>query len=75
MTFHQLIDFKDESEALHELLASLTDEDFQRNTQFKDWTIHDVIAHLHIFRNALTESASFMLAGRPVTDPLPCCGR
>ncbi len=56
MTFQQLIDFKDESEALYELVAPLTDEDFQRTTQFKDLTIHDVIAHLHMFNWAAEES-------------------
>ena len=56
MTFQQLVDFKDESDALYDLLASLTDEEFQRNTQFKDWTIHDVIAHLHMFNWAAEES-------------------
>ena len=54
--FQQLIDFKDESETLYNLLAPLGDQDFGRKTQFKDWTIHDVIAHLHIFNWAAEES-------------------
>jgi len=56
VTFQQLIDFKDESEALYELLALLIEVDFQQRTLFKDWTIHDVIAHLHIFNWAAEES-------------------
>ena len=54
--FAQLIDFKDESEVLYQLLAPLEDADFERKTQFKGWTIHDVIAHLHLFNWAAEES-------------------
>ncbi len=39
--------FRAECDALHALLAPLTDADWQRPTQFKGWTINDVIAHLH----------------------------
>jgi len=39
--------FREESEALHALLAPLQDTDWDRPTQFKGWTINDVIAHLH----------------------------
>jgi uncharacterized protein (TIGR03084 family) len=45
--FDQPADFRDESEALYRLLATLEDADFERRTQFKGWTIHDVISHLH----------------------------
>ena len=45
--FDQPADFRDESEALYRLLAPLADADFERTTQFKAWTIHDVISHLH----------------------------
>ncbi|WP_405241241.1 TIGR03084 family metal-binding protein [Lentisalinibacter salinarum] len=50
--FQQVIDFRDESEALYQLLAPLGDEQFARPTQFKDWTIDDVIGHLHIWNRA-----------------------
>ncbi len=43
----QAVDFRDESEALYQLLAPLADADFERRTQFKGWTIHDVVSHLH----------------------------
>jgi len=43
----QAKDFEEESEAVHSLLAPLGDDDYRRVTQFKSWTIHDVIAHLH----------------------------
>ncbi len=45
----QAIDFRDESEALHELIASLDDEAFAQPTQFKGWTINNVLGHLHMW--------------------------
>ena len=45
----QAIDFREESEALYQLLKPLKDEDFQQVTQFKGWTINDVIGHLHMW--------------------------
>jgi uncharacterized protein (TIGR03084 family) len=45
----QAYDFEDENDALYELLAPLNDEDFAMATLFKDWTINDILAHLHIF--------------------------
>lgn len=45
--FQQPLDFRDESEALYRVLAELPEADFRRTTQFKGWTIHDVVSHLH----------------------------
>ena len=45
----QAIDFRDESEALHGLLEPLSNDDFERPTLFKGWTINDVIGHLHMW--------------------------
>jgi len=47
--FQQPIDFRDESEALYATLAPLSDADFARPTQFKSWTIGDVVSHLHVW--------------------------
>ncbi len=44
----QALAFQQESAALHALLAPLAADEWLRKTQFKDWTVHDVIAHLHI---------------------------
>jgi uncharacterized protein (TIGR03084 family) len=59
----QAIDFRDESEALYELLEPLKDEAFERATQFKNWKINDVLTHLHMWNWAadltLTDSAGF----------------
>ena len=50
--FTQPGDFKDESDALHGLLKDLSDEDFDRPTQFKKWTVNDVVSHLHAWNVA-----------------------
>jgi uncharacterized protein (TIGR03084 family) len=50
--FQQPIDFRDESDALYDLLKPLSDADFERKSQFKDWSIHDVISHLHAWNYA-----------------------
>ena len=46
--FQQPLDFRDESEALFELIGVLSDDELCRQTQFKLWTINDIITHLHI---------------------------
>jgi uncharacterized protein (TIGR03084 family) len=48
----QAIDFRDESRALAVLLEPLSDKDFGTITQFKGWSINDVIGHLHMFNVA-----------------------
>ena len=48
----QADDFKADSEALAALLAAAPDETFRIRTQFKSWTIDDVIAHLHLWNHA-----------------------
>ena len=42
-------DFLDESLALHRLVSVLSEADFQRPTQFKEWTVNHVMQHLHFF--------------------------
>lgn len=44
----QARDFREENEAIFALLDTLEDQDWDRKTQFKDWTINDVLAHLHL---------------------------
>lgn len=41
-------DFKEECDALADLLAPLTDADFARETLFKQWTLNDIMAHLYM---------------------------
>jgi len=64
MTFQQPIDFRDESDALHAIVAPLADADYARPTLFKGWTINDVVTHLHFWNESadlsLTDEAAFM---------------
>ena len=55
-TFRQVDDFRAECEALAEVLEPLSDRDFETETLFKAWTLHDVVAHLHIFNWAADAS-------------------
>ncbi len=48
----QAQDFRDESEKLHQLVATLSDLDLERKTAFKGWTINNVLGHLHIWNYA-----------------------
>ncbi len=48
----QAADFLAETEALAGLLASLPDEAFGEATQFKGWTVNDVVRHLHFWNRA-----------------------
>jgi uncharacterized protein (TIGR03084 family) len=43
----QAADFRTEADELHGLLASLIDADWNRVTLFRQWTINDVVQHLH----------------------------
>jgi len=56
MSFPQIQDFRDECEALAEVLEPLGDAAFEQPTLFKGWTLHDVVAHLHIFNWAADAS-------------------
>ena len=51
-------DFKAECDTLHAVLQGRDDADFERPTQFKDWTVDDVIAHLHIWNHAVNLSVT-----------------
>ena len=55
-SFQQVADFRAECDCLAEVLAPLSDNDFERATLFKEWTLHDVVAHLHIFNYAADAS-------------------
>lgn len=57
MTFPQVQDFLDESEALFQAVRGLEAEDFTRPTQFKGWTVDDVLRHLHFWNRAVDFAA------------------
>jgi uncharacterized protein (TIGR03084 family) len=48
----QADDFREESRILAAVLEPLAEADFFQPTQFKGWTIDDVLGHLHIFNHA-----------------------
>jgi uncharacterized protein (TIGR03084 family) len=43
----QVADFQAEADELHQLLVTLTDADWDRPTLFKQWTVNDIVQHLH----------------------------
>jgi uncharacterized protein (TIGR03084 family) len=59
----QAQDFLDESKALAALLEPLANADFATTTQFKGWTIDNILRHLHVWNIAadqsLTDEAAF----------------
>ena len=69
----QATDFRDEADALFALIDPLDDRDWSRKTQFKDWTINDVIAHLHFADYAadlsLSDGAAFKDFARSMMVP------
>ena len=82
MSFTQVQDFLDESEALFEAVRDLEEEDFDRVTQFKGWTVEDVLRHLHYWNRAVDFAAqgetafsglkarvmNALAAGRPLAE-------
>ena len=48
----QAIDFLEESRQLLNLIQDQAEKGFETKTQFNNWTINDVIGHLHIFNFA-----------------------
>ena len=45
----QAHDFLEETEVLNKLLVSLDEAEFEKATLFKDWTINDILVHLHFW--------------------------
>lgn len=46
--FQELQDFEAEGQSLQHLLSELPAADWQKPTPFKQWTVWDVVAHLHL---------------------------
>ncbi|SEF76090.1 TIGR03084 family metal-binding protein [Jhaorihella thermophila] len=59
----QAADFLEESQTLYAAIAPLSDADLRQPTQFKGWTIDDVLVHLHFWNKAAdlstTDEAAF----------------
>lgn len=54
----QAIDMQAEAADLDKLLSSLTPEQWNATTKFKQWTVWDVVAHLHFFNLQAVYSAT-----------------
>jgi len=50
--FQQVIDFRDESRALYDLMKPLAADAYSTRTQFKQWTFNDILGHLHLWNQA-----------------------
>ncbi len=48
----QAVDFKNESDCLHDILADLSEADLETKTFFKEWTFNTIIRHLHVWNYA-----------------------
>ena len=60
MEIQQITDLRDEADELDRLLVTLKPADWDRPTLFKQWTINDVVQHLHM---------ADVMAFNSVTDP------
>lgn len=60
----QARDFGEECDALHALIVTLDEDDYDRPTAFKGWTANDVLVHLHYWNRAadisLTDTEALM---------------
>lgn len=60
----QVEDFLIETNHLHSVLLGLDELDFEKETQFKSWTINDILVHLHFWNRAvdlsLTDEVTFL---------------
>ena len=61
----QAVHFLQESEALFDLVTELSDGQLETPTQFKQWTINDILVHLHFWNQgadlALTDPDAFTI--------------
>ena len=52
----EALDFKTESDALYALMREMDEAGFDAPTQFKGWTLNNVLEHLHMWNWAANES-------------------
>lgn len=69
----QAADFVAESESLAGILSGLSGDDWSRSTQFKGWTIDDILIHLHFWNRAadlaLIDPDGFMKKLEQIPEP------
>jgi len=70
----QAIDYRDECDALYALLADVEPAQWSQPTQFKRWTLDDVLGHLHMFdyaaRLTLQDPNAFAAFWHSIVDSL-----
>lgn len=49
-------DFLEESEALYRIVSDLREADFEHPTRFKQWTVTEILAHLHLWNRAAEQA-------------------
>jgi len=68
----QAIDFREESETFFALLDTVNDQEWNQKTQFKGWTINDVVADVHLGNYmadlSLQDSAAFVTFMQSLTS-------
>ena len=74
----EAIDFRAESDALFALVRDLAPAEWDAATQFKGWSINDIVRHLHFWNRAadlsLTDEASFLALAREAMRDLEKVG-
>jgi len=75
MVMQQALDFGEEVDALHALISTIGDTDYDKPTAFKDWTTNDVLVHLHYWNKAadvsLTDTDALMaMVGGVMNAPI-----
>jgi uncharacterized protein (TIGR03084 family) len=58
MSIQQVEDFREEARVLADVLESIGEDDWERETTFKQWTVNDVVQHLHFSDNMALLSAT-----------------
>lgn len=54
----EAIDFKTECDSIASILDGKTEADFAKETLFKNWTVNDIIGHLHLWNIAADQTLS-----------------
>ncbi len=76
MELQQAIDFRDECDELYRVLSRLDEATLDQPTQFKAWTINDVVAHLHFWNvmadMSMTDEKRFLAV---LADIIPAFAR
>lgn len=70
MSLKEAADFLEESRTLAALLEGESEATFAKATQFKGWTINDVLVHLHFWNKAVDLAATDEAGFKAMLEPL-----